>query len=206
MKVKQIVNSILYSNTWVLSDEKMNTCWLVDCGDVDLIQSDFTQNTLLKGVFLTHVHYDHIYGLNDILKKYPDCLIYTNHYGFKALLSDKLNLSRYHGQTFIFKYPQNIRLLGEGQLINLSDECSMYAFMTPGHSPSCISYQCGNYLFTGDSYIPHVQPVTNLPGGNSTLYYESLSKIRQRITPSLELCAGHGTCFIGLEMLDEFLK
>lgn len=192
MKVKQVVNRVLCSNTWILSDGRMDTCWLVDCGDVDLIQSVFTHKTLVKGVFLTHTHYDHIYGLNDFLKRYPDCLIYTNNFGFSALLSDKLNLSRYHGQAFVFQYPQNIRLLNDGQLVNLFGECNMYAFMTPGHSPSCISYQCENFLFTGDSFIPNELPVTNLPGGNKILFQESLLKIKRRFTLTSIICAGHG--------------
>lgn len=192
MKVKQIVNRFLNSNTWILSDKDEYTCWLVDCGDADLIQSAFTHRILIRGIFLTHTHFDHIYGLNDILSLYPECVVYTNRFGYDALLSDKLNLSLYHGHSFVFHFPQNIQLLDEGQLVNLSAEYCMYAFMTPGHSPSCISFQCENYLFTGDSYIPHVQPVTNLPGGNKILFQDSLLKIKRKISLASVICAGHG--------------
>lgn len=88
MLVTQVVNKILNSNTWLLANEQFEV-WLVDCGDWDLLQSALPQEYSVKGVFLTHTHFDHICGLNETLKKWPQCIVYTNRDGYEALLSDK---------------------------------------------------------------------------------------------------------------------
>lgn len=202
MVVKQVVNRFLNSNTWFLYDESTCNAWLVDCGDLDLIFSTLKQPFIIKGVFLTHAHFDHIYGLNDLLKMCPEVLVYTNQAGEEALLSDRLNLSRYHGEFFIFKYPQNIRRLLDEQTVLLGKGERLKIFMTPGHSPSCISYQCGDYLFTGDSFIPYECPVITLPNANKSQFQNSLLKIKSMSTPSSVICAGHGSRYLAVEVFN----
>lgn len=47
--------------------------YLVDCGDAKSVLSFLrTKSKILKGIFLTHCHYDHIYDLNDVLKWFPE--------------------------------------------------------------------------------------------------------------------------------------
>ena len=66
MQIKRIVNSVFTSNTFVLTDEGSQDCWLVDVGDIEPILQE-VGNRRVKGVFLTHTHYDHIYGINDVI-------------------------------------------------------------------------------------------------------------------------------------------
>lgn len=88
MKVTKVVNSIFSSNTYILEDNSSFDVWLVDCGDIDNIIS-FLPSKKVKGVLLTHTHFDHIYGLNDLFAIYPDCCVFTNIYGREGLLSAK---------------------------------------------------------------------------------------------------------------------
>lgn len=68
IKIHQIVNSVFTSNTFVLSNEQ-GLAYLVDIGDFkSILQLGIKE---IKGVFLTHVHYDHIYGLRELLDRYP---------------------------------------------------------------------------------------------------------------------------------------
>lgn len=68
LKVNHIVNSVFTSKTYLLTQEGSPSMWLVDCGDVppivDMLSFLGGNSSLLKGVLLTHVHYDHIYGLD----------------------------------------------------------------------------------------------------------------------------------------------
>ena len=50
----------------------------------------------MVGVILTHAHFDHIYGLPELLKQYPNCKIYTNESGRETLANAKKNMSFYH--------------------------------------------------------------------------------------------------------------
>lgn len=78
----------------------------------------------------------------------------------------------------------------EGDEINLYPDVSARVYETPGHHPSCLTFEVGYYLFTGDAFIPGIKVVTNLPGGNKQLAEVS----KERITTMLQglvLCPGH---------------
>lgn len=190
--VKQIVNSIFASNTYLLYkyyDLKLE-CWLIDIGDIQKVIINLPDKAIVKGLFITHTHFDHIYGINELVKIFPECKVYTSKYGVEAIYSDKKNFSLYHESPIL--YNGNIPIiLSEGGMIDLFDDEKMYVYETPGHCPSCLTYVVDKYIFTGDSYIPNIPVVSKLPLGNKKLARESEIRIkflaRNRI-----VCAGHG--------------
>lgn len=189
MKVTKVVNSIFSSNTYILEDDSAFDVWLVDCGDIDNITSSLPSKKV-KGVLLTHTHFDHIYGLNDLFAIYPDCCVFTNIYGREGLLSAKKNMSFFHEKPFIFNKKEKIFVVEDGIEINIGFT-SVKAFFTPGHSESCISYIVNDYLFSGDSYIPGIKVVTNLPGSNKSEAVSS-AKLIESMALNKVLCSGHG--------------
>ena len=159
MVVNQVVNSVFRSCSYILTHAGHS--WLVDCGDVDQILPYFKGT--LCGILLTHGHFDHIYGLNQLLNLYPDVPVYTNDYGLQTLYDDKLNFSKFYGNTLQLQPVNNIRILHDGDEFELFDGVSVHAVFTPGHSPCCVTWVLDDMMFTGDSYIPGVKTVTNLP-------------------------------------------
>lgn len=188
IKVHQIINSIFESNTFILTYE--NQCWVIDIGDTDKISKYISDKYELKGVLLTHSHFDHIYGINDFYKKFPDCKIYTSEYGETALKDAKKNLSFYHEQAIEY-LEDNVQILKEGDKIELFHNICIEVLETPGHCPSCLTYYTDNYIFTGDSYIPNLKVVTNLPKGNKIQAQESLERIKE-LAKNRIICPGHG--------------
>ena len=150
---------------------------MVDCGDVDRILPHIDGD--LDGVILTHAHFDHIYGLNTLLSLFPDVKVYTNQAGLEGLTSDRINLSKYYGDPFIFDKPELVQLVDDGMLINLFGDVNAKAVFTPGHSPDCITWLVNNVLFTGDCYIPNVKTVTNMPHSDKFLAAQSEAIIHQ---------------------------
>ena len=191
IKVHQIINSIFESNTFILTYE--NQCWVIDIGDTDKISKYISDKYELKGVLLTHSHFDHIYGINDFHKKFPDCKIYTSEYGKTALKDAKKNLSFYHEQAIEY-LEDNVQILKEGDKIELFHNIYLEVLETPGHCPSCLTYYTDNYIFTGDSYIPNLKVVTNLPKGNKIQAQESLERIKE-LAKNRIICPGHGKIF-----------
>ena len=159
MEVRQVVNSVFRSCSYVLVHD--GSSWLVDCGDVDRILPLIDGR--LRGVLLTHAHFDHIYGLNVLEALFPSLPIYTNQFGQDELLNDKLNFSRYYGDPFVLDFPEIVTLIDDGEAVTLFDGIEARAVYTPGHSPSCVTWQVEDMLFTGDSFIPGVKTVTNVP-------------------------------------------
>ena len=67
MKVERIINTIYASNTYILYDPRYDEVWLVDAGDTNLVIEWIEKySKTLKGVFLTHTHFDHILYINII--------------------------------------------------------------------------------------------------------------------------------------------
>lgn len=185
-----IVNSVLNSITYIIPVGSQRDCWLVDCGDVEKV---IEQGCRVRGVLLTHSHFDHIYGLNKLMELFPDALVYTNAEGKEGLMSPRWNFSRYHDEVedFIFTHPENIRILDIEGLYAIDDDLIVDILFTPGHEPSCITYKIDNYLFTGDSYIPGMKTITNFPRSK-----KNLSEANEKIMIGLEImgmviCSGH---------------
>lgn len=175
MIIRQIVNTVFRSCSYVISHEGCS--WLVDCGDLDQILP--LVDGKLQGVLLTHAHFDHIYGLNSLMILYPGLSVYTNQAGLDTLLNDKLNFSRYYGEPIIFNEPDRVKLVEDREWVELFDGIRAQAVFTPGHSPCCVTWIIDDALFTGDSFIPGVKTVTNIPHSNKDLAAESEALIRE---------------------------
>lgn len=186
--VKSIINTVLESRTYILEVSRTEF-WIVDPGDIEQIMETAGDGKVLKGILLTHIHYDHIYGLPALIRIFPGAIIYTNEAGVEALASAKLNLSKYHDKPIIYS-GKNIKVVREEDSITLLDGINAKVIETPGHSPTCITYLIGSYVFSGDSYIPGYNVVTNLPNGNKKEADKSKARII-RLAESRILCPGH---------------
>lgn len=134
---------------------------------------------LVHSILLTHAHFDHIYGLNRVLELNPDAKVYTNGFGKEMLLDAKKNLSYYHESPMVISREDAVIVVKDEEEISLEKGTVAKAFFTPGHNPSCITWAIGEALFTGDSYIPGIKVVTNLPGGNKEQASDSLYLINK---------------------------
>lgn len=141
-------------------------------------------------VLLTHAHFDHIYGLNELLKISPAARVYTNIYGRDMLLDAKKNMSFYHETPFVLENDESIVLVEDGEEIQLGNGQVANAVFTPGHNPSCITWIIEDCLFTGDAYIPGIKTVTNLPGGNKNDAEQSIKLIKD-ISKGKNIYPGH---------------
>lgn len=175
LKIDYIRNSFFDSMTWLLSETESNQVWLVDCGDVEPIIEKIGGHEI-AGVLLTHAHFDHIYGLPELIKRFPECKIYTNKIGRETLADTRLNMSLYHETPLKVEGPQ-IHICEEGDKLQLFEDVSAKVYETPGHHPSCLTFKIDNFMFTGDAYIPGVKVVTNLPKGDKKQAQESLERI-----------------------------
>lgn len=191
IRIKQIVNSVFTSKTYILYREGDNKAWLVDIGDVEPVAAFLEENGLtLEGVFITHAHFDHIYGLPDIVERFPKCTVYVAEYAKEALASDRLNMSKYHEMPITYE-GDNVLVVHEGESVKLfEDEPSMCFYETHGHNPGCLTMVLGDMIFTGDAYIPGVGVNTQVRNSNKEQAKQSLNRIL-KLAEGKVIMSGH---------------
>lgn len=190
--VNFVTNSVFSSRTYWLTNDNQNEYWLVDCGDIDEVLSRLPDGSKILGALLTHVHFDHIYGLNKLIEMFPDSVVYTNEFGKQSLTDPKRNFSRYHTDVndFVFEHIDNTRVIKGDDFVELFEGVHADVYYTPGHDDSCLCYLVDDYLFTGDAYIPGIKTVTTFPHSNKKKAQESLLKINS-LPKGLYICPGH---------------
>lgn len=189
VKIKRFVNSVFNSNTYVIFDDQKGI--IIDIGDFDpLFEIINNLKIEIKALFITHTHYDHIYGIREFIREIPYVPIYTSVFGKEALRKSNWNFSRYHDDPIEIDSPA-IRALDERDSIKVFDNYEVKVIPTPGHDKSCLTYRIGDALFTGDSYIPGIKVIASFPNSNKTeakMWYAQL----QKMACDYLICPGHG--------------
>lgn len=194
LQVYQIANSFKNSNTFIVAPEGSDKVWLVDIGDEEPALSVIGDKSV-EGIFLTHAHLDHIYGIKDVLREFPNCVVYGSGICLEYLFDDRKNLSLYYERPLSLDIDKG-RMLSDNDIVYLYGDISIECFYTPGHTPDSVCYQIKDLIFTGDAYIPGIPTVTILRGGNKQLADESIRLIKTRMNSSTIILPGHGNVTI----------
>lgn len=193
LRIHRIINNYQHSCTYILFEDEDEYAWIVDCGDSEPVKDWLNENgKILKGVFLTHSHDDHTFGLRQLLKQMPDLTVFLSaHDGIKCVQSPRMNLSKYTSSPFVLPNDHLVELK-DGEDVELFTDIDMTAIQADGHSPDSMIYKVGGFLFTGDAYIPPLPVVTKLPGGEKNRAEESREMIINLVEKeSLTVLSGH---------------
>ena len=191
IEVFGIVNSVSNSKTYILHSKGFDKVWLIDIGDIEPVFQFIEEKKLtIDGVFLTHGHFDHFYGLQSLVDHFPDCKVYATSYTKQAMASEDLNLSvkcerpiKYEGE--------NVTVVCEGdEFILFEGEPPLHICETPGHNPGCMVMVIGSYIFTGDAYIPGLGVKDFVPYANKEQARQSMERII-KLAECKTVFAGH---------------
>lgn len=162
-------------------------------------------------VLLTHEHYDHTCGINELLKMFQ-CYIVCHENCANALKDKKNNrpvvmaamlLTKNNNEMsrVVSAWPREYTARADKIF---KEELEIYWFghqikmkHTPGHSPgSCCIEMDQKYVFTGDSYIADTPVILSLPGGNEEDYLSKTEPYLKSIGTEKIILSGHGeNCF-----------
>jgi len=197
MFVKKNINSIFKSNSYLLFGEEKEL-WVIDPGDSQpIIEWLSFKKKSLKGILLTHSHFDHIYGVNNLQEVYPKVKVYASYYAVEGMMSEKLNRSLYQEMPFTIKR-QEINVIKEGDHIQLWNGITLNVFETPGHDRDCLSFQINKNLFTGDALIPGLKVYTKLKYSDKIQATNSINRIFEIFADDTIIWPGHeNNCLLG---------
>lgn len=187
--VKAIINEYT-ENTYVINEKQ--EAFIIDPGahfseiDTYIKESDFT----VKGILLTHGHFDHLYTLNETQNKY-NCPVYIYNKERDFLFDPSLNLSSTLNSPIIFNNKEMVRLLEDDTVLELG-RTQITLIHTPGHTRGGVCYKYKRFLFTGDTLFKGTIGRSDLPTSNKKQLMESLKLILKKNRDNTIVYPGHG--------------
>jgi hydroxyacylglutathione hydrolase len=193
--VEKLINKPVDSNTYILSDSESENCLIIDPGNQDISKLVDYFSIIGKTpavILLTHEHFDHIYGVNELLKSYPEIKIYGSLKTIERIQNKRKNLSFYYDQVGYEILNANFEIIRDDNITINSFEIKV--LKTTGHTDSSLSYLVEKKLFTGDFLIKDESTITKLPSGNRLDFLSSFKKFKKIIDESI-IFPGHGEIF-----------
>lgn len=173
VETKKFVLGALENNVYLLIKEK--DAVLIDCEQPAVILRYLEKNGLkLKMILLTHGHFDHVHGLEEIKEK-TKAEVWVN----------KKDVGLQYGGEIAADM-----FFTDGQKLNFGEE-EIKVIFTAGHTPGSVCFLVGNNLFSGDTLFKQGVGRTDLPGGNTGELEKSL-KLLLALPPETMVYPGHG--------------
>lgn len=193
MKIMYMVLGPFMTNTYILYNEETMEGLVVDpsFSPEQYIKAIEEKKIHLTSIFLTHAHVDHMAGMNELRKAFPEARMYMDKRDRPFLRDPERNLS------YMFPTPTLVDdadvWVKDGDEI----ETSGYTFQvidTSGHTPGGISFylQKEGIVFTGDSLFQGSIGRTDFPGGSMKELTGSIRKNLFTLPDSTVVLSGHG--------------
>jgi len=195
MKTKCFCMGICATNCYVVSDD-FGKCVVIDPCDLgDKIYSYIKSvGAELCAVLLTHAHYDHIFGLDDLLESArrdgkENIGVYIHEDDRAAMKDPDANVSgSLFGRPYMFS--GETTAVGNGDRL-VFGKLAFSVLHTPGHTKGSACYICENIVFSGDTMFCSSCGRTDLPGGSYEDMKSSLEKL-YNLPETYSVYPGHG--------------
>ncbi len=187
------------ANCYLLTDDSTKSAAVIDPGVPDDELNDALAGYELKYIFLTHGHFDHIYGCESLKTIYPDCKICIHAEDEICLNDTDRNLvGDFDG--YLPELKADI-ILHDGDLIRVFEGTEFSVIHTPGHSKGSVCYldKQNKLLFSGDTLFCRTVGRTDFVGGSFDEMMCSLKRLAE-LDDDIVVCPGHNrTTDIGTE-------
>ena len=133
----------------------------------ELISSDITLNPKLDAIFVSHSHWDHISGLKELIKQYPDIPILCSRITLDLFLlrDSKFLKQENHEEIEEEEYrsiTKNVIYVENGTKIEFKEKDCFLSFFHAGHMPGALMMlaKVNNFklLYTGDYTYNDITP------------------------------------------------
>ncbi len=194
MYIKTLPLGYVSANCYIIKDEKSGEGAVIDAGDYNMTLEREILNAdikILKYIFLTHGHFDHISGVSTLKEKHPDAKVVIGEFDAPLLSNADMSLASAFGLPFTPCYA-DIKVK-DGDSLKLG-ETKIKVISTPGHSLGGVVYyvptEC--IAFTGDTLFKGGIGRTDLYGGDTNTLNLSLQKLKRMLPEETVTYSGHG--------------
>lgn len=199
MKIVNIPTGMLQANTYLVCDETSRLGFIVDLGGYSKeLKNIIEKNDIqIQYIVLTHGHGDHIGGVQEHLKDFPDAKVVCSRAEEKMLLDPELNEAHHFGPEKVSFKPDI--LVDDGDTLTVGN-MTMKFIMTPGHTEGGMCILIDDVLFSGDTLFCRSIGRTDLAGGDFKTLMESIKNKLFLLPDETQVLPGHmGTTTIGFE-------
>lgn len=200
MQILSLSSGPIGTNTFFVYDEETQKGFLVDPGGYSKVLTDKIRELGLDlmYVILTHGHADHIMGVKDYLKDFPDAKLVASKDEAKMLSDTSFNMSEQFGMPTSLTADINVE---DGETLDVGN-LELKFLATPGHSPGgmCIYIASENTLFSGDTLFQASIGRTDFPGSSYEVLADSVHTKLWPLPDETSVFPGHmGPTTIGFE-------
>jgi glyoxylase-like metal-dependent hydrolase (beta-lactamase superfamily II) len=180
----------LLSNTYIIVDSNKN-CIVIDPSKADdSIYRYINKNKLfLKGVLLTHGHFDHMRGVDVLIDNFK-CNLYVGFMEEDKLNDTYLNCSDFCNESLTVK--SKAKVVCDGEILHVLEN-EILCISTPFHTNGSMSYYLPKEkcVFTGDFLFKGCVGRSDLPTAMPKEFTKSLDKIIN-LENQTKIFPGHG--------------
>lgn len=179
LKVEKVLLSSYDTNCYIICDDESKTGAVIDPGDFNKILTDKIQEMGIKKleyIILTHGHFDHVTGVSNLKKLFPEAAVCINKNDEQFLIEESgVKADKYLEENDILK-------IGTAKLRVME---------TPGHTRGSVILFNEDYMFTGDTLFCKEIGRCDLPTGDYNMMLDSLRKIKN-LKNNYIVYPGHG--------------
>ncbi len=191
INILRLVLGAMRTNTYLVYGEDGQGFIIDPAAESDIIRLKVTDLKLdIKGILLTHGHFDHIGALEDMRRLYG-VKVYALDREKEILESSENNLSAYFGEPFTARADE---YLTDGQSFELAG-FSIKVIATPGHTCGSVCYlvekEAERALISGDTLFAGSFGRYDFPTGNYRELMESIKDKLLSLPEDLKVYPGH---------------
>lgn len=190
MEIKTISVGWNATNCYIIFDRNTCEASVIDPGgDAERILDFINKNNLkVKNIFLTHGHFDHILGVQQV-KEATGARVVIHE-------ADAICLRDTHASLYNSLMPEPFRVAKPDVLLKGGERTiiggvEMLFVHTPGHSPGSMCFFISNVLFSGDTLFADTIGRSDFPTSDPSLLAASLRDL-YALNRDFVVYPGHG--------------
>lgn len=194
MEIKKIVTGDLNENCYVVFDPKKKRGVVIDPGDDAGAILKAIEGLKIEYIFLTHTHFDHILGLEPVVKE-TGAKVVVHERESEMVRKGKLNPPKSQYLTGKEKAPKitGVKKVKGGEAFK-AGTLTVKVLATPGHTPGGMSVFINKKaVFVGDTLFARSIGRTDLLGGDHETLMDSIEREIFSLPAKVEIYPGHGS-------------